>query len=59
MRDALHDLRIAKPVVSVPAQVDDSDVILKDCIEELLELRNLREQVRGFIQSVNMQLSRK
>jgi hypothetical protein len=49
MRRALSDLCKKKGQMSNPRQDDDSDVILQDVIEELLEKRSLLEQIKGCV----------
>jgi hypothetical protein len=48
-RRALSDLCKKKGQMSIPPQDDDSDIILTDVIEELLEKRSLLEQIKGFV----------
>jgi hypothetical protein len=57
MRKALADLCIGKPQRTIPADVDDSDVVMRDCIEELLESRGLLEGIRGFVQEWSIKLA--
>ena len=57
LRKALADLCIGKPQRSIPADVDDSDVIIRDCIEEVLESRGLLEGIRGFVQEWSIKLA--
>jgi hypothetical protein len=37
--------------VSIPPQMDDSDVVLADCIAELLESRQKLEEIRGWMKT--------
>lgn len=41
------------------ADVDSPDVILQDCIEELLEARQMIEDIKAFVQSWTMKLVRR
>jgi len=59
MRNALADFLYGKAQRSIPPQDDDADVILTDCIEELLEARQMLEDVRAFVQAQSAKLSRK
>lgn len=59
MRKALGDLSIGKAQRTIPADVDDSDVIIRDCIEEVLESRALLEGVRGFVAEWSIKLAPK
>lgn len=56
MRSALADFCYGKATRSIPPQIDDTDIILQDCIEELLELRALREEVAAFAQSLKTKI---
>jgi len=49
MRQALAAFEQGKPQRSIPPQIDDTDIIMRDCIEEVLELRQQREDVRTFV----------
>jgi hypothetical protein len=49
MRCALMDYDTGHTQRSTPSQDDDTGIILKDCIEELLEARKTLEQIRGFV----------
>jgi hypothetical protein len=49
MRRALSDFCKKKGVMSLPPQDDDSDIVLMDVIEELLEKRSLIEDIKGFV----------
>lgn len=59
MRNALHALVAGTAQRSIPPQVDDSDIILTDAIEELLEARQLIEDMRGFTAQWQTKLARK
>lgn len=59
MRDALAAFCQGKPQRSLPPQDDDTDIILGDCIEELLEARALLEEMRGFVQSWSAKMTRR
>ena len=45
MRAALMDIRLKKVVLG-----DESDIVLRDCIEELLEARATIEKVKNYVQ---------
>lgn len=50
MRNALTDWRTGNAQhFHVPSEMDDTDIILQDCIEELLEARQMLEEMRGFV----------
>lgn len=51
MRTALQNCCDRIPEMSTPPQIDDSDVILNDVIEELLEKRQILEDIKGFAQT--------
>jgi hypothetical protein len=59
MRSALERLSSGRGVKSIPPQVEDDDIVLTDCIEELLEGRRLFEEMRGFTQVWSTKLTRK
>jgi hypothetical protein len=50
MRQALHDFICGNAGGSTPPQDDDTDIILNDCIEELLEARKLLAEIRQVSQ---------
>lgn len=50
MRKALDDFIHGKQQVCIPPQDDDTDIILLDCIEELLQARALITEMRNFAQ---------
>lgn len=39
--------------------IDDPEVVLRDCVNELINLRAIVEEVRGFIQTMSVRLQRK
>jgi hypothetical protein len=47
MRTALYDFRIGHPKLNI--DIDDTDTVFADVIEELLEKREILEQIRGFV----------
>ena len=49
MRQALTDFCTGKQQISIPPQVDDSDIVLSDAIAEVLELRAKVEELRGWM----------
>jgi len=49
MRGAIADIRTKSAVVSKISQDDDTDIILLDCIEELLEARSTITKIRNFV----------
>lgn len=59
MRKALKAFCDGKPQRCIPPQDDDSDIILQDCIEELLEKRQLLEEIKEFVQAWNAKFQRK
>jgi hypothetical protein len=59
LRSALTAIRKGHYRGSAPAQDDDTDVVLQDCIEELMELRQLVEELKGFAQSITIKTARK
>jgi hypothetical protein len=59
MRMALAHFCDGNPERCIPPQVDDSDIILNDAIEELLELRQEREDVRAFVQTMHAKMNRR
>jgi ornithine carbamoyltransferase len=59
MRNALSFFAGQRAERSTPSDIDDADIILTDCIEELLEARQQMEDVRAFVQSWQAKLSRK
>jgi hypothetical protein len=59
MRQALHALVTGKSTTSVPSQVDDDDVVLSDAIAELIEKRQIIEDVRGFVTTMNPKLTKR
>jgi hypothetical protein len=50
MRKALQALIDGKAQRSMPPQDDDADIILIDAIEEVLESRQLIEEIKAFVQ---------
>jgi hypothetical protein len=59
MRQALYALATGKSTTSVPSQVDDDDVVLSDAIAELIELRQMKENVRSFITNMRTELTKR
>ena len=59
MRGALGRLVAKQAITSIPPQVEDDDVVITDCIEEVLEMRRLFEEMRGFTQVWSTKLTRK
>lgn len=59
MRRALQDFIDGKRQMSIPPQDDDTDIILRDCIEELLELRQIVEDVKSFASSITVKTARR
>lgn len=59
MRAALSNFCKNKFTMCVPPQTDDDDVVLLDCIEELLEARQQQEDVRGFVMTMHGKLTRR
>lgn len=59
MRMALMHFCDGCPERSIPPQIDDSDIILNDAIEELLEKRQVLEDIRGFVQAWGPKLARR
>ena len=59
MRRALQDFIDGKAQASIPPQDDDTDIILRDCIEELLELRQIVEDVKSFASSITVKTARR
>lgn len=60
MRVALSDWSVGSAQhLHVPSEIDDTDIILNDCIEELLECRQMVEEMRGFVSQWNAKFSRK
>lgn len=61
MRDALADFlqQCARSGIASAVDADDNRVVLNDCIEELLELRQEREEVRNFVLTMNAKMSRR
>lgn len=59
MRKALQDLLNGKAQRSTPPQDDDSDIIITDVIEELLEKRGVVENVRNFVVTMNAEMARR
>ena len=58
MRNALLslvDMNVARPALDV----DDPDIVLGDCIEELLESRQLLEEIKSVVFSWNAKFQRK
>ena len=51
MHNALGDFIAGTPQMSVPAQIDDSSVVLSDAIVELLESRQKLEDIRGWMKT--------
>jgi hypothetical protein len=49
MRMALYDFRIGQPKLNI--DIDDTDTVFSDVIEELLEKRQMIEEIRGFVQT--------
>lgn len=49
MLAALSAFKLGKQQYSNPPQVDDDDIVLRDCIEELIEARKTIEEMRGFV----------
>lgn len=60
MRNALGDWRAGSAEhLHVPSEMEDTDIILQDCIEELLEARQLLEEMRGFVSQWQARFTRK
>jgi hypothetical protein len=59
LRQALDAFCTGKHTMSIPPQDDDTDSILRDGIEELLELRTLRIHVASFVQCIAPLVQRK
>lgn len=59
MRKALENLKAGKATISDPAQDWDDDVVIRDAIAELLQLRGIREDVRNFIVKMQTELAKK
>lgn len=59
MRTALKNFCGGKNEFCVPPQIDDDDIVLNDCIEELLEARTIIEDIRGFVQSTYQKMNRR
>jgi len=57
MRTALYDLRIGCP--KLEPGIDDTDTVLSDVIEELLEARAIIEDIRGFVQTTYAKMNRR
>ena len=57
MRTALYDLRIGCP--KLEHGIDDTDTVLSDVIEELLEARAIIEDIRGFVQTTYAKMNRR
>ena len=59
MRKALALCFVKEPTISDHPDTDDSDVILRDCIEELLEARAIIEDMRGFVTQWHARFTRR
>ncbi len=59
MRAALEAFCTGKPQRNAPPDIDDTDIILGDCIEELLESRQMIEDVRGFVATWSAKFARR
>jgi hypothetical protein len=59
MRRALQDLIDGKAQRCIPPQDDDSDIIILDVIEELLEKRGIVERIRNFVVTMNAEMARR
>lgn len=57
MRMALYDFRIGQPKLNI--DIDDTDTVFSDVIEELLEKRQMIEEIRGFVQTWAPKLARR
>lgn len=58
MRAALQAFCNGTPERCIPPQLEDSDIVLNDCIEELLALRALVEDRRGSDHVWNEQVAK-
>ncbi len=47
---ALNAFMFGKQQTCIPPQDDDDDIVLRDCIEELLQSRQLLTEMRNFAQ---------
>lgn len=59
MRKAVQAFIDGKAQRSIPPQDDDTDIILIDAIEEVLESRQLIEEIKAFVQSWAAKFQRK
>lgn len=60
MRKALGDWQAGSAQhLHIPPEIDDTDIVLQDCIEELLESRQLLEEMRGFVSQWYARFTRK
>lgn len=59
LRSALTSLVEGKAERSTPAQDYDADVVLTDCIEELLEHRQLIEEIKATVFQWQVKFQRK
>jgi hypothetical protein len=57
MRKALSNFCQGKHTMTIPPQDDDDDVVLYDMFKELLESRQMLEDVRALVQSWQSKLS--
>lgn len=57
MHDALYAFRIGSP--ELHNDIDDTDTVFSDVIEELLEARAIIEDIRGFVQSTYQKMNRR
>jgi hypothetical protein len=56
MQTALANLSAGTATRSLPAQDDDDDVVMRDCINELLEARQALAEMRGFVSTWHARL---
>jgi hypothetical protein len=59
MRQALTALLGGLYGASIPPHYDTPEVVLSDAIDEVIELRQIREKVRAFAQSLSTELTRR
>jgi regulator of extracellular matrix RemA (YlzA/DUF370 family) len=59
MRNAVADFMYGKAQRSTPTQDDDTHIILLDVIAELLEARQIMEDVKAFVQSMTAKTARR
>ena len=59
MRQAVTAIRQGRTHVTTPTQDDDTDIVVQDMLEELLQKRATVERFRNFVYSENAEFAKR